>query len=73
MAFPMCRAGFAACWGRSQAVQVAELALALQCCVPAEQVTVGRWTPGLSADHEDVAAAPALQKPQPKRPKVVTF
>ncbi|XP_053824701.1 zinc finger CCHC domain-containing protein 9 isoform X2 [Vidua chalybeata] len=39
----------------------------------AEQVTVGRWTPGLSADHEDVAAAPAPQRAQPKRPKVVTF
>ncbi|XP_056369804.1 zinc finger CCHC domain-containing protein 9 [Oenanthe melanoleuca] len=39
----------------------------------AEQVTVGRWTPGLSADHEDVAAAPALQRAQPKPPKVVTF
>ncbi|KAI1239629.1 zinc finger CCHC domain-containing protein 9, partial [Lamprotornis superbus] len=36
----------------------------------AEQVTVGRWTPGLSADHEDVAAAPARQRAQPKRPKV---
>ncbi|RMC01207.1 hypothetical protein DUI87_22155 [Hirundo rustica rustica] len=65
--------GVLPCWGRPQAVQEAELALALLCCVPAEQVTVGRWTPGLSADHEDVAAAPALQRPQPKRPKVVTF
>lgn len=40
---------------------------------PAEQVTVGRWTPGLSADHEDVAAAPAPQRAQPKAHKVVTF
>ncbi|NXQ47468.1 ZCHC9 protein, partial [Catharus fuscescens] len=39
----------------------------------AEQVTVGRWTPGLSADHEDVAAAPAPQRAQPKAHKVVTF
>ncbi|NWH38972.1 ZCHC9 protein, partial [Chloropsis hardwickii] len=39
----------------------------------AEQVTVGRWTPGLSADHEDVAAAPAPRRAQPKPPKVVTF
>ncbi|NXH92683.1 ZCHC9 protein, partial [Edolisoma coerulescens] len=38
-----------------------------------EQVTIGRWTPGLSADHEDVVAMPVLQRTQPKRPKVVTF
>uniref|UniRef100_A0A8C5TU33 Zinc finger CCHC-type containing 9 n=1 Tax=Malurus cyaneus samueli TaxID=2593467 RepID=A0A8C5TU33_9PASS len=38
-----------------------------------ECVTVGRWTPGLSADHEDVTATPALQRTQPKAPKVVTF
>ncbi|RLV97455.1 hypothetical protein DV515_00011739 [Chloebia gouldiae] len=39
----------------------------------AEQVTVGRWSPGLSADHEDVAAAPAPQGARPKRPKVPWF
>lgn len=77
MAFPVCSArcvGLAALLGQSPGcARGAELALALLCCVPAEQVTVGRWTPGLSADHEDVTAMPVLQRTQPKRPKVVTF
>ncbi|NXM07481.1 ZCHC9 protein, partial [Tyrannus savana] len=38
-----------------------------------DQVTVGRWVTGMSADHEDVTEAPNLQKPKAKVPKVVTF
>ncbi|XP_064499147.1 zinc finger CCHC domain-containing protein 9 [Pseudopipra pipra] len=39
----------------------------------AEQLTVGRWVSGMSADHEEVTEAPKLQKPKAKVPKVVTF
>ncbi|XP_071436464.1 zinc finger CCHC domain-containing protein 9 [Pithys albifrons albifrons] len=38
-----------------------------------DQVTVARWVAGMSADHEDIADAPKLQKPKAKVPKVVTF
>ncbi|NWX14182.1 ZCHC9 protein, partial [Aegotheles bennettii] len=38
-----------------------------------DQVTVGRWATGMSADYEDITEAPTLQKTKAKVPKVVTF
>ncbi|XP_075582388.1 zinc finger CCHC domain-containing protein 9 [Pelecanus crispus] len=38
-----------------------------------DQVTVGRWAIGMSADYEEVAETPKLEKPKVKVPKVVTF
>ncbi|NXJ44369.1 ZCHC9 protein, partial [Ciconia maguari] len=38
-----------------------------------DQVTVGRWAVGMSADYEEIAETPTLQKPKVKVPKVVTF
>ncbi|XP_072272310.1 zinc finger CCHC domain-containing protein 9 [Pyxicephalus adspersus] len=37
------------------------------------QMTVGRWTSGMSADHEDVPVKPKAQKVPTKTPKVVKF
>lgn len=74
MVFPVCSAGVCCPAGAEPWLcpwRRAGPGTAVLC--PAEQVTVGRWTPGLSADHEDVMAPPALQTTQPKRPKVVTF
>ncbi|KAM6109461.1 zinc finger CCHC domain-containing protein 9 [Phoenicopterus ruber ruber] len=39
----------------------------------ADQVTVGRWAIGMSADYEEITETPKLQKPKVKGPKVVTF
>ncbi|NXE82001.1 ZCHC9 protein, partial [Cochlearius cochlearius] len=39
----------------------------------ADQVTVGRWATGMSADYEEISETPKLQKPKVKVPKVVTF
>ncbi|XP_009869932.1 PREDICTED: zinc finger CCHC domain-containing protein 9, partial [Apaloderma vittatum] len=39
----------------------------------ADQVTVGRWAIGMSADYEDITETSKLQKPKVKVPKVVTF
>uniref|UniRef100_A0A8B9E5Q1 Zinc finger CCHC-type containing 9 n=1 Tax=Anser cygnoides TaxID=8845 RepID=A0A8B9E5Q1_ANSCY len=38
-----------------------------------DQVTVGRWATGMSADYEEVTETPKLQKPKAKLPKVVNF
>ncbi|KAK4816646.1 hypothetical protein QYF61_019623 [Mycteria americana] len=38
-----------------------------------DQVTVGRWAVGMSADYEEITETPMLQKPKVKVPKVVTF
>lgn len=38
-----------------------------------DQVTVGRWATGMSADYEEITEAPKLQKTKVKVPKVVTF
>uniref|UniRef100_A0A8D0FLM2 Zinc finger CCHC-type containing 9 n=1 Tax=Strix occidentalis caurina TaxID=311401 RepID=A0A8D0FLM2_STROC len=38
-----------------------------------DQVTVGRWATGMSADYEEITETPKLQKPKVKVPKVVTF
>ncbi|XP_009639407.1 zinc finger CCHC domain-containing protein 9 [Egretta garzetta] len=38
-----------------------------------DQVTVGRWATGMSADYEEISETPKLQKPKVKEPKVVTF
>ncbi|NWH48788.1 ZCHC9 protein, partial [Fregata magnificens] len=38
-----------------------------------DQVTVGRWAIGMSADYEEITETPKLQKPKAKVPKVVTF
>ncbi|XP_073480541.1 zinc finger CCHC domain-containing protein 9 [Aquarana catesbeiana] len=37
------------------------------------QMTVGRWTSGMSADHEDVPVIPKAQKVPTKTPKIVKF
>ncbi|NXX83787.1 ZCHC9 protein, partial [Urocolius indicus] len=39
----------------------------------ADQVTVGRWDVGMSADYEEITETTKLQKPKAKLPKVVTF
>ncbi|KAM6303265.1 zinc finger CCHC domain-containing protein 9 [Podargus strigoides] len=39
----------------------------------ADQVTVGRWATGMSADYEEITEARKLQKTKVKAPKVVTF
>ncbi|CAN0306220.1 unnamed protein product [Bubo scandiacus] len=39
----------------------------------ADQVTVGRWATGMSADYEEITETPKLQNPKVKVPKVVTF
>ncbi|NWW96518.1 ZCHC9 protein, partial [Rhynochetos jubatus] len=39
----------------------------------ADQITVGRWTTGMSADYEQITEIPKLQKPKAKVPKVVSF
>ncbi|XP_021136945.2 zinc finger CCHC domain-containing protein 9 [Columba livia] len=39
----------------------------------ADQVTVGRWAVGMSADYEEITETSKLQKPKVKVPKVVTF
>ncbi|NXP80733.1 ZCHC9 protein, partial [Ramphastos sulfuratus] len=39
----------------------------------ADQVTVGRWALGMSADYEEITEAPKLQQPKVKVAKVVTF
>ncbi|NXQ85544.1 ZCHC9 protein, partial [Nyctibius grandis] len=39
----------------------------------ADQLTVGRWATGMSADYEEITGTPKLQKPKVKAPKVVTF
>ncbi|NXY86890.1 ZCHC9 protein, partial [Alcedo cyanopectus] len=39
----------------------------------ADQVTVGRWATGMSADYEEITETPKLQKTKMKVPKVVTF
>ncbi|XP_029860269.1 zinc finger CCHC domain-containing protein 9 [Aquila chrysaetos chrysaetos] len=39
----------------------------------ADQVTVGRWATGMSADYEEITEMPKLQKTEVKVPKVVTF
>ncbi|KFU85744.1 Zinc finger CCHC domain-containing protein 9, partial [Chaetura pelagica] len=38
-----------------------------------DQVTVGRWAVGMSADYEEIAETPQLQKTKQKVPKIVTF
>ncbi|XP_010012606.1 PREDICTED: zinc finger CCHC domain-containing protein 9, partial [Nestor notabilis] len=38
-----------------------------------DQVTVGRWATGMSADYEEITEAPKLQKTKVKVSKVVTF
>ncbi|XP_006037115.1 zinc finger CCHC domain-containing protein 9 [Alligator sinensis] len=38
-----------------------------------DQVTVGRWSRGMSADHEDILESPKPQKTKVKVPKVVNF
>ncbi|NXL04303.1 ZCHC9 protein, partial [Mesembrinibis cayennensis] len=38
-----------------------------------DQVTVGRWAIGMSADYEEITETSKLQKPKLKVPKVVTF
>ncbi|KFO12581.1 Zinc finger CCHC domain-containing protein 9 [Balearica regulorum gibbericeps] len=38
-----------------------------------DQVTVGRWAIGMSADYEEITETPRLQKPKVKVPKVVSF
>ncbi|NXC71169.1 ZCHC9 protein, partial [Anhinga anhinga] len=38
-----------------------------------DQVTVGRWAIGMSADYEEITETPKLQKPKAKVSKVVTF
>ncbi|NXS49674.1 ZCHC9 protein, partial [Balaeniceps rex] len=38
-----------------------------------DQVTVGRWAVGMSADYEEITETPKLQKPKVKVHKVVTF
>ncbi|NXW49896.1 ZCHC9 protein, partial [Nyctiprogne leucopyga] len=39
----------------------------------ADQVTVGRWATGMSADYEEITETPKLEKPKVKVPKVVSF
>ncbi|XP_071995255.1 zinc finger CCHC domain-containing protein 9 [Engystomops pustulosus] len=39
----------------------------------AAQITVSRWSSGMSADHEDVPVQTKVNKPPTKVPKVVTF
>ncbi|NXN23751.1 ZCHC9 protein, partial [Nycticryphes semicollaris] len=39
----------------------------------ADQVTVGRWATGMSADYEEITEAPKMEKPKVKTPKVITF
>ncbi|NXI35838.1 ZCHC9 protein, partial [Galbula dea] len=39
----------------------------------ADQVTVGRWASGMSADYEEITETPKVQKPKVNVPKVVTF
>ncbi|KAM6230316.1 zinc finger CCHC domain-containing protein 9 isoform 1-T2 [Porphyrio hochstetteri] len=39
----------------------------------ADQVTVGRWASGMSADYEEITETPRLEKPKVKVPKVVSF
>ncbi|XP_075036138.1 zinc finger CCHC domain-containing protein 9 isoform X1 [Mixophyes fleayi] len=39
----------------------------------ADQMTVGRWSNGMSADHEDVPVTAKVQKIPNKAPKIVTF
>uniref|UniRef100_A0A8B9UWS9 Zinc finger CCHC-type containing 9 n=1 Tax=Anas zonorhyncha TaxID=75864 RepID=A0A8B9UWS9_9AVES len=38
-----------------------------------DQVTVGRWATGMSADYEEVTETPKPQIPKVKAPKVVNF
>ncbi|NXK54186.1 ZCHC9 protein, partial [Chauna torquata] len=38
-----------------------------------DQVTVGRWATGMSADYEEITETPKLQKPKVKVPRVVNF
>ncbi|KAF1415049.1 Zinc finger CCHC domain-containing protein 9, partial [Spheniscus magellanicus] len=38
-----------------------------------DQVTVGRWAVGMSADYEEITETPKLQNPKAKIPKVVIF
>ncbi|XP_053331257.1 zinc finger CCHC domain-containing protein 9 [Spea bombifrons] len=37
------------------------------------QLTVSRWSNGMSADYEEIPAAPKVQKTTKKGPKIVTF
>ncbi|KAM8961910.1 zinc finger CCHC domain-containing protein 9 [Pelodytes ibericus] len=37
------------------------------------QMTVGRWSKGMSADHEEIPNVPKVQKVTKRLPKVVTF
>ncbi|XP_014815972.1 PREDICTED: zinc finger CCHC domain-containing protein 9 [Calidris pugnax] len=39
----------------------------------ADQVTVGRWATGMSADYEEITETPKMEKPKVKAPKIVTF
>ncbi|KAE8635888.1 hypothetical protein XENTR_v10002775 [Xenopus tropicalis] len=37
------------------------------------QITVKRWSKGMSADYEEIPVTPKVQKPKLKSPKIVTF
>ncbi|MEE6520119.1 hypothetical protein FKM82_017917 [Ascaphus truei] len=37
------------------------------------QMTVGRWSSGMSADYEEIPIIPKVQKIATKAPKIVTF
>ncbi|KAM4809881.1 zinc finger CCHC domain-containing protein 9 [Rhinophrynus dorsalis] len=37
------------------------------------QMTVGRWSSGMSADHEEMSVTPKLQKVEKKASRIVTF